>query len=260
MLFKYNSDILLNNRKGSDRTVDTFVQAVRDFFQHEEMRYALDAVFKMVLAVVFSGFIGYEREHSHRPAGFRTHILVAVGSALVMMTSGYIFREFEGIGNFDPTRLGAQVISGIGFLGAGTILREGFSVKGLTTAASLWAVSCIGLAVGGGYYTGAFIATVFIYLTLNTFKRFVSKGSPAKNIYIEAENMSRQAADIGAIVKRYGGNLHTLEVLYADVSAERRNSDAIVMKAVVFPRDEESLNLTISSIRALEGIRDIYID
>ena len=72
--------------------------------------------------------------------------------------------------------------------------------------------------------------------------------------------MSRQAADIGAIVKRYGGNLHTLEVLYADVSAERRNSDAIVMKAVVFPRDEESLNLTISSIRALEGIRDIYID
>ncbi len=246
--------------KGSEKSVDTITQAVKTFFQYEEVRYALDAIFKMVLAVVFSGFIGYEREHSHRPAGFRTHILVAVGSALVMMTSGYIFKEFEGLGNFDPTRLGAQVISGIGFLGAGTILREGFSVKGLTTAASLWAVSCIGLAVGGGYYIGAFIATVFIYLTLNTFKRFVTKGSPAKNIYIEAENMSKQAADIGAIVKRYGGNLHTLEVLYADISADRRSSDAIVMKAVVFPRDEESLNLTISSIRALEGIRDIYID
>ena len=240
--------------------MDLVLETIRNFLQLEEVRYALDAILKMILAVVFSGFIGYEREHSHRPAGFRTHILVAVGSALVMMTSGYIFKEFDGLANFDPTRLGAQVISGIGFLGAGTILREGFSVKGLTTAASLWAVSCIGLAVGGGYYTGALIATVFIYLTLNTFKRFVSKGSPTKNIYIEAENMSRQAADIGAIVKRYGGNLHTLEVLYADISAERRSSDAIVMKAVVFPRDEDSLNLTISSIRALEGIRDIYID
>ena len=139
------------------------IEAVKAFFEYSEVQYALDAVVKMVLAIVFSGIIGYEREHSHRPAGFRTHILVAVGSALVMMTSGYIFREFEGIGNFDPTRLGAQVISGIGFLGAGTILREGFSVKGLTTAASLWAVSCIGLAVGGGYYTGAFIATVLLF-------------------------------------------------------------------------------------------------
>lgn len=230
------------------------------FFQSEGVRYAIDAVIKLVLAVVFSGFIGYEREHSHRPAGFRTHILVAVGSALVMMTSAYVFEEYVGITNVDPTRLGAQVISGIGFLGAGTILREGFSVKGLTTAASLWAVSCIGLAVGAGYYTGALVATLFIYLTLNTFKRFIAKSSPSKNIYIEAENMSKQAAEIGAIVKRYGGNLHTLEVLYADSSPTKRKSDSIVMKAVVFPRNEENLNLTISAIRSLEGIRDLYID
>ncbi len=226
----------------------------------DEIRYTLDAVFKMALAVVFSGVIGYEREHSHRPAGFRTHILVAVGSALVMMTSGYVFNEYVGLGTFDPTRLGAQVISGIGFLGAGTILREGFSVKGLTTAASLWAVSCIGLAVGAGYYVGALISTVVIYLTLNTFKRFILKGNPSKNIYIEAENMTKQAADVGAIIKRYGGNLHTLEILYADSNQSKRKSDSVVMKAVVFPRDEEGLNLTISAIRSLEGIRDLYID
>lgn len=226
----------------------------------DEIRYTLDAVFKMALAVLFSGVIGYEREHSHRPAGFRTHILVAVGSALVMMTSGYVFNEYAGLGTFDPTRLGAQVISGIGFLGAGTILREGFSVKGLTTAASLWAVSCIGLAVGAGYYVGALISTVVIYLTLNTFKRFILKGNPSKNIYIEAENMTKQAADVGAIIKRYGGNLHTLEILYADSNQSKRKSDSVVMKAVVFPRDEEGLNLTISAIRSLEGIRDLYID
>lgn len=240
--------------------MDSVKDFIGAFFELPQVEYAIDAVIKMLLAVLFSGVIGYEREHSHRPAGFRTHILVAVGSALVMMTSKYVFLEYEGLANFDPTRLGAQVISGIGFLGAGTILREGFSVKGLTTAASLWAVSCIGLAVGAGYYVGALVTTLVIYLTLNTFKRFVAKSNPSKNIYIEAENMSRQAAEIGAIVKRYGGNLHTLEVLYADSSPSKRKSDSVVMKAVVFPRDEESLNLTISAIRTLEGIRDLYID
>ena len=231
-----------------------------EFFSISYVSDLIDAVIKLVLAVVFSGIIGYEREHSHRPAGFRTHILVAVGSAIVMMTSAYVFREYEGLTNVDPTRLGAQVISGIGFLGAGTILREGFSVKGLTTAASLWAVSCIGLAVGAGYYVGALVATLFIYLTLNTFKRFIARSTPSKNIYIEAENMSKQAAEIGAIIKRYGGNLHTLEVLYADSASTKRKSDSVVMKAVVMPKDDESLSMTISAIRALEGIRDLYID
>ncbi|MBQ1966407.1 MAG: MgtC/SapB family protein [Clostridia bacterium] len=240
--------------------METIRQFLTNLIYLPEVKYALDAVFKMALAVLFSGVIGYEREHSHRPAGFRTHILVAVGSALVMMTSGYVFNEYAGLGTFDPTKLGAQVISGIGFLGAGTILREGFSVKGLTTAASLWAVSCIGLAVGAGYYTGALVSTIVIYLTLNTFKRFVIRGNPSKNIYIEAENMTKQAADVGAIIKRYGGNLHTLEILYADSNQSKRKSDSVVMKAVVFPRDEEGLNLTISAIRSLEGIRDLYID
>lgn len=238
-------------------TIENFVIGIASM---EGVRYAVDAVIKMILAVIFSGVIGYEREHSHRPAGFRTHILVAVGSALVMMTSKFVFHEYEGLVSVDPTRLGAQVISGIGFLGAGTILREGFSVKGLTTAASLWAVSCIGLAVGAGYYIGALVTTLVIYITLNTLKRVVAKGNPSRNIYIEADNLSRQAADIGAIVKRYGGNLHTLEVLYADSAPTKRKSDSIVMKAIVMPKDEESLGLTISAIRALEGIRDLYID
>lgn len=240
------------------------MEAVAEFFQNlyniEIIQELLDAGLKLFCTVLFSGIIGYEREHSHRPAGFRTHILVAVGATIVMMTSKFVFEEYQGIVTVDPTRLGAQVISGIGFLGAGTILREGFSVKGLTTAASVWAVSCIGLAVGAGYYTGAFVATIVIYLTLNTFKRIVAIGNHSKNLYIEAENMSKQAADIGAIIKRYGGNLHSLEVLYADSSSAKRKSDSVVMKAVVFPRDDESLGMTISAIRALEGIRDIYID
>ena len=226
----------------------------------QSVRFVIDASIKMLLTVLLSGIIGFEREHSHRPAGFRTHILVAVGSALVMLTSGYVFETYKGLTTFDPTRLGAQVISGIGFLGAGTILREGFSVKGLTTAASLWAVSCIGLAVGGGYYTGAIVTTIIIYFTLNSLKRVTAKSNPAKNIYIEADNLTKQAADIGAIVKRYGGNLHTLEVLYADSSSVKRKSDSIVIKAVVFARDAEGFDMTVTAIRSLEGIRDLYVD
>lgn len=240
------------------------MSSIAEFFSwvysFETVRFFLDAVLKLCLAVLFSGIIGYEREHSHRPAGFRTHILVAVGATIVMMTSKYVFLKYQGLTSFDPTRLGAQVISGIGFLGAGTILREGFSVKGLTTAASVWAVSCIGLAVGAGYYPGAFVATIVIYMALNVFKRLIAKSNHSKNLYIEAESLSKQAAEIGAIVKRYGGNLHSLEVLYADSASVKRKSDSIVMKAVVFPRDEESLNMTISAIRSMDGVRDLYID
>lgn len=243
-----------------EKKMDSVAEFFRSIYQSDTFQYSLDAVIKLFLAIIFSGIIGFEREHSHRPAGLRTHILVAVGSALVMMTAKYVFNEYQGITSFDPTRLGAQVISGIGFLGAGTILREGFSVKGLTTAASLWAVSCIGLAIGCGYYTGALIATIAIYLTLNTFKRIIARGNHSKNIYIETAATSNNAADIGSIIKRYGGNLHTLEILYADNGSSKRKSDSIVLKAVVFPRDEESLNMTISSIRALEGIRDLYLD
>lgn len=237
-----------------------FVDYIKAFFELEQVSFVADAFIKMILTVVLSGTIGFEREHSHRPAGFRTHILVAVGSALVMLTSNYVFETYEGLTSFDPTRLGAQVISGIGFLGAGTILREGFSVKGLTTAASLWAVSCIGIAVGAGYYTGAIVTTLVIYITLNSLKRVTAKSNPAKNIYIEADNLTKQAADIGAIVKRYGGNLHTLEVLYADTSSVKRKSDSIVIKAVIFPRDADGFNMTITAIRSLEGIRDLYVD
>lgn len=122
--------------------------------------------FKLLTAGVLGGLIGYQRESSRRPAGLRTHILVCVGSALVMVTSEYIFEVYKGITTLDPARLGAQVISGIGFLGAGTILRDGSTIKGLTTAAGLWAVSCIGIAIGAGFYSGGITAALLVYLTL----------------------------------------------------------------------------------------------
>lgn len=130
-------------------------------------------IFRILLAACFGALIGLEREHAHRPAGLRTHILVCVGACLVMLTSEFVYKQYHQFSpNMDVTRLGAQVISGIGFLGAGTIIRNGSSVKGLTTAASIWVVACIGLATGIGYYFGATVATIIIFLCLAYIKNF----------------------------------------------------------------------------------------
>ena len=126
---------------------------------------------RMACAMLVGLVIGTEREYTHRPAGMRTHILVALGACAVSITGELLFNQYNAAGAFpDPARLSAQVVTGVGFLGAGTIVREGFSVKGLTTAASLWAVACLGLAAGFGYYALAVFGMVFIFVTLTIFE------------------------------------------------------------------------------------------
>lgn len=126
---------------------------------------------RLTVAAVLGGIIGLERESINRPAGFRTHVLVCTGSALIMLISIYGFAPAGGMPLPDPARLAAQVVSGIGFLGAGTILKEGSTIRGLTTAASLWVVSGIGLAVGSGFLVGAVGTTVLAYTALSVFGR-----------------------------------------------------------------------------------------
>lgn len=129
----------------------------------------LEIIERLSLSIVFSGLIGIEREATKKPAGFRTHILVCVGATCIMLSSIKLFEIYKLQTTMDPARLGAQVVSGIGFLGAGTIIREGFNVKGLTTAASIWAVGCIGLAIGSGFYDISIVSTLLILLTLKIF-------------------------------------------------------------------------------------------
>ena len=122
---------------------------------------------RLACAMVVGIFIGLEREYTHRPAGLRTHILVALGACVVSMTGEILFTQYAALGATpDPARLSAQVITGVGFLGAGTIMKEGVNVKGLTTAASVWAVACLGIASGFGYYALAIVGMVFIFITL----------------------------------------------------------------------------------------------
>ncbi len=121
---------------------------------------------RLLAAFVLGGIIGLERERRDRPAGLRTHILVTVASALLMMLSGLVAGE-----NFDPGRIAAGVVTGIGFLGAGTIIRYGADVHGLTTAATIWAAAAVGLTVGIGSYSAAIVATAIIFITLTALRR-----------------------------------------------------------------------------------------
>ena len=128
---------------------------------------------RLFLAVILGGLVGFERESHNRPAGFRTHILVCVGSALIMMVSAYGFTGQIGAGFMaDPGRIAAGVVTGIGFLGAGTILQQRGNVRGLTTAATIWVVSGIGLAAGIGFYLGAILTTAFVLISLLLLGRF----------------------------------------------------------------------------------------
>jgi putative Mg2+ transporter-C (MgtC) family protein len=130
----------------------------------------LEIIFRVGLAAALGGVIGLERELREREAGLRTHLLVSVGAALFTLVSAYAWTDWhfsnrEGL-VFDPTRIAAQVVTGIGFLGAGAIIRQGLSIRGLTTAATLWVVAAIGMAVGVGYYEAAIVTTALVLLSL----------------------------------------------------------------------------------------------
>lgn len=183
------------------------------FFIHFEI------VLKLFLATLFGGLIGLEREFENRPAGFRTHTLVCMGSALVMLTSEYLFETYRELLSIDPGRLGAQVISGIGFLGAGTILKDGSRVRGLTTAASLWVVACIGLAIGSGFYFGALVASVFSYIILVLLKKVGSSliDEPnTKEITILIKNEPGNIAEVTQLFNK-------LQVKIRDISARSKD-------------------------------------
>ncbi len=167
---------------------------------------------RLLLSLLCGGILGVERGRKKRPAGFRTYMLVCMGAALVMLTSEYITRIY---GNADPARMGAQVISGIGFLGAGTIIVTGRNrVKGLTTAAGLWAAACVGLSLGVGFYTGALIGCLLIFIVMATLHRlddWVMSSTKVINLYIEFGQMS----DVGQFIsfaKEQGFRISDLEM------------------------------------------------
>ena len=140
---------------------------ILDFFNS----FGFQAIIKLVLGFMLAGIIGLERSSWSKPAGFRTHALVGISSVLIMLCGEYMSLTYD----IDPSRIPAQLLSGIGFIGAGTILRDGFNVKGLTTAAGLLAVTCIGLSIGAGFYLGGIVTTLIVYVILSYSYKFSDK-------------------------------------------------------------------------------------
>ena len=131
-----------------------------------------EVIIKLILAVIVGGFTGYEREKSNQFAGFRTHILVAIGSCITSIIALELFTKYSSISTMDPARLPAQVLSGIGFLGAGAILKNSNGIRGLTTAAGIWTTACIGIAIGYGQYVAGIGAWLLVMATLYILKNF----------------------------------------------------------------------------------------
>lgn len=195
---------------------------------------------RLGLAMLCGGVIGVERGRKHRPAGFRTYILVCVGAALTMVLSAYIVSMYDtwkavapNLNNIDFSRFGAQVINGIGFLGAGTIIITGKNqVKGMTTAAGLWASACMGLAIGAGFYVGAIVGCTLIILTvtvLGKIEYLITSKSRNITVYIEFDNTGN-ITDIVERIKSRGVRIFDVELVSARDSTSKYSSAILIMR------------------------------
>lgn len=218
-----------------------------------EFMITSDMLIKLLLSCVLGGMIGLERESVNRPAGFRTHMLVSIGSTLVMMINGIMISAYGDIVNLDPGRFGAAVISGIGFLGAGTIIKEGNSVKGLTTAASLWTVACIGLAIGAGYYAISVVTSLTVLIILELFARMeksIIKKRRQLIIRIVSENIPGQIGKIGDVTGYH-------KCLIQDIDLDHQSDQAAVITlALKYPKSFD-LTALMDDLSALSGLKSV---
>ncbi len=213
-----------------------------------------EVLLRVAVAAGLGGAIGIERELREREAGFRTHLLVSVGSALFTLVSAYAWRDFD-FGNgvtFDPTRIAAQIVTGIGFLGAGAIIRQGLSVRGLTTAATLWVVAAIGMAAGAGYWAPAVIVTgvvLFALWPLRLAAGLIFERPHERRLAIELR-ARRGAAPVLAALEEFGVEVKSFAVAEED---GHRHLDVVVE----LPRGAraEEVVLRLGELEEVSGVR-----
>jgi putative Mg2+ transporter-C (MgtC) family protein len=214
-------------------------------------------VLRLAIAAGLGAVIGVERELRERGAGLRTHLLVCVGSALFTVVSAYGFREFivagANSGRIDPTRIAAQIVTGVGFLGAGAIIRQGFSVRGLTTAATLWLVAAIGMAAGAGYWTAAVVATAGALLTLGPLRlfayRILSRFRPETGSLVVELPAGSTPADVVSAVEGFGGRIEQMEVSH---EGDRRR-----LELAVRLQSERQAPALVATVADVESVLDV---
>ena len=205
---------------------------------------------RLMLAVICGGVVGLERGGKNRPAGFRTYMLVCMGSTLVMLVSEYMYLVYGT--STDIMRMGAQVISGIGFLGAGTIIvTSKMKVKGLTTAAGLWSVACMGIAIGIGYYSAAIISCVMIFVLLSVFRVVETKiGQKSRyiNLYLELKNIQYLGNVLNQIKKS------DLKIVNLEITRANDDWGKVVILLELFSTKRKMHDEYLSSIGEIEGV------
>ena len=216
----------------------------------------ISIVLRLALAIICGGIIGIERGRKGRTAGFRTHVLVCIGAALTVLTNQYMMQYFGG---GDPARLGAQVINGIGFLGAGTIIvTRRQRVKGLTTAAGLWAAAIIGLALGGGFYEGGLFATFLILIAELFFSRVeyrMLQNAPEVNLYVEYTD-NRTMDVLLQEFREHGLKILNMGIIHSK-SNEEHNACAIFTLRLHKGLDVEHLKQEILATAGVVSVREL---
>ena len=191
------------------------------------------SIYKMVLSMLLGAIVGYERKRKGQTAGVRTFSLIAMGSTLAMLLSIYVPQEYMGLKNGDPGRIAAQVITGIGFLGAGAIIQMKGSVRGLTTAAGIWMVAIIGMAVGLGMYILSIVASaliLFILVQLERIEKRVSRGSESRIIRIRTADILHEIEDYKTVLKSHRIHLSNFYVDYDYENTETRLNLIVLVK------------------------------
>ncbi|NMA02775.1 MAG: MgtC/SapB family protein [Clostridia bacterium] len=219
------------------------------------MVWEAEMVLRLLLAAFLGGIIGLERENLNKAAGLRTHTLVSVGSCLIMLVSISMYKQFNSEVNADPARLAAQVVSGIGFLGAGTIMRSGVNVKGLTTAATLWVVAGIGLAVGSGNYLAAALTTILVFILLVYFYKIEEFVGAKKRIYNLNITLTDRPGQIGLVCSALGN----LEIEIKNVDLKEQNIEMVQVEILVKLPYHLSIEKVQHLLENIEGIHKIKL-
>ncbi len=230
---------------------DIEIKLLVDYFPFLHDLNILSITIRLVLCIICGGIVGLERIRKSKPMGIRTHVIVTIGATITMMTSQYISQLYE---TADPGRLGAQVVSGIGFLGAGAIMiNSRHKVKGITTAAGLWTSACIGLSIGIGFYELAILGTLLILFTelvLGKLNNYVLASSPIMEIYVEFKKIGH-FSDFITKIKEY--DIEVTDIDLVEGTPPSTNIGAIVTINTKMST-EEKMEFTMA-IKEMNGIK-----
>lgn len=217
-------------------------------------QFWFEALLKLIVGALLTGFIGLQRSSLNKPAGFGTHAILGTSAVLVVVLSQYMSIYHE----MDMSRIPAQLISGIGFIGAGTILRDGINVKGVTTAAGLLAVTCIGLAVGSGFYFGAVVATIIVYLLLAYSHNISSKFERYAILDIEL-TIEQNVEETMEVIKRYltAKRIEVKGIKRSDKKTTKRTDDSLVAIIGTYDSRIVKKSTIINDLISLENISSV---